>query len=173
MLNGLARLLLVSTSLAPILLIYAAAIVEERSVLATGLAVASVLLVLLCWLLLFYVTRVPGTESIEITSVSGKDTEIVSFLVAYMLPVLLGKQLESNLWALIVFVAVLGLVLFKANVHHVNPLMGMLGYHFYEVEASSKIKYLMITRRRTPFRPGTFLVKYLSPTLLLEVPTDG
>jgi hypothetical protein len=39
-------------------------------------------------------------------------------------------------------------VLWSTHALQVNPVLGMLGYHFYEVETADGITYLMITKRK-------------------------
>lgn len=170
MLSNMGRVLLVATALAPILLVYGAAIFFEHRVLATSLAVVAALLVALCHLLLRMIRRHGTNERVEVEAITAKDTEILSFLVAYMLPIILGEQVKANPLAITVFIGIMALVFFRSDIYHVNPLMGMLGYHFYEVTATSKVTYLLVTDRKDPLTPDDLITKRLSRNLLLEMP---
>lgn len=169
MLSGLARTLLVATSLAPVLLVYAAALVDDRPVWTVALVAAAALLVVLCLLVLAFLRSPRGPErvAVEVCSVSPKDSDYVAFLVAYLLPILQGRMLATNFWAVATFALVAFVVLLRANVVHVNPLLGLLGYHFYEVESSAKLKLLWITPSKEPPALGKQEAKPLGPTLYL------
>jgi hypothetical protein len=62
----------------------------------------------------------------------------------------------------------MGLVLFRADIYHVNPILGMIGYHFYQVKSKTKVTYLLVTRSKAPLPPGDLAYIRLSRTLLLE-----
>lgn len=166
--SAFGRLLLVSTALAPVLLVYGAAIFFEHRARAISLSVVAAIFVPMCHALLAYIRRHGSSEETTIEEVSGKDTDILSFLVAYMLPVALAEKIQVNPLALFTFLGLMGLVLFRADIYHVNPLMGILGYHFYEVKSQSGATYLVVTRRREPLLPGALAFVRLSRTLLLE-----
>lgn len=166
--TALGRLLLVSTALAPVLLVYGSAIFFERRMTAISLGIVAFLLLAICHLLLTYIRRHGSVEETEIEEVSGKDSDILSFLVAYLLPVVLAEKVEVNLLAFATFLAVMGLVLFRSDIFHVNPLMGMLGYHFYQVKSQGKVSYLLITRRKEPLVPASLRYVRLSRSLILE-----
>jgi len=172
MLSNLGRLSLTATALAPILLVYGAAIFFEKRIWAVVLTVVAALLVVICHLLLRHMLRHGMAERVEIESIKAKDTEILSFLVAYLLPILLGDKVTANPLAIVVFVGIMGLVFFRSDIYHVNPLMGMLGYHFYAVTTTSKITYLLVTTSKEPMRPGGLVYRPLSQRLLMEVSTE-
>lgn len=156
--------------MAPILLVYGAAIFFENRDLALSLAAVAVLLVVVCHLLLRFIRHHGGTERVQIETVTAKDTDILSFLVAYMLPIILGEEVQANPLATATFIAIMGLVFFRSDIYHVNPLMGILGYHFYQITTSSKISYLLVTNRKDPMRPGDMTVRRVSRNLLMEAP---
>jgi hypothetical protein len=67
---------------------------------------------------------------------------------------------------LITFMTVVGLVLVQLQILHVNPLLGILGYHFYEIERADGDSALVISRSRQLPEPGA-LGKRLGPALWL------
>lgn len=170
MVSWFARMLLIATSLAPILIVYGASLMPRNLSWAAALAAVAVLLAAICLLLLRYArTRVART-SVTVTAGKNLDSQVLSFLIAYLLPLLVQKEQKTNVWALVAFVAVMFVVLATCNIYHVNPLMGMLGYHFFEVTATSGTAYLLITRRNVSITQGSVQVVTLSPFLLLEAP---
>lgn len=169
MLNGFAKVLLVATSLAPMAVVYGAArLPGEQGPALQAFAVAA-LLWLLCVLLLATVRRHGEREALSVTSVTSRDSQVLAFLVAYVLPLVGGEHVTRNPYALVAFALLMGVVLYRANIYHVNPLMGLLGFHFYDVRAASDVPYLLVTRRREALRAGAVHAVRLSPTLWLEV----
>ncbi|WP_116828843.1 hypothetical protein [Pseudomonas syringae] len=84
---------------------------------------------------------------ITIKKVKSADKEVVGFFVAYALPLMFkgGSGLDFGAWLLAG--AMLIFVLWTTHALHVNPVLGLLGFHFYEVETLEGITYLMITKR--------------------------
>ena len=150
MLNTFAKLLLVSTSLSPLLGAVAVnqfARGEPASQWGPWLAVA-LLLVFLCWALLTYAARNVQTQAFHIKEFERNDKEVLAFLVTYLLPFLStekmgfgGEWLTSAYVLLIIF-----LVIAHAGAFHFNPVMGLLGYHFYAVKDKDGVSHLLISR---------------------------
>jgi hypothetical protein len=47
-----------------------------------------------------------------------------------------------------VFVGIVGVVLVQLQILHVNPLLGILGFHFYEIENVDGDTALLVSRSR-------------------------
>ncbi len=169
MLSSFARLLLVATSLAPVAIVYGASLLPGDWLgFATWVAVA-VLLTVACLLVLAAARKHAEKESLNVGEGESKDTEVLAFLVAYVLPLIARDQTAANPWALVAFLAIMAAVVFRCNVYHVNPLLGVLGYHFYKAKATSGTTYLVVTKRPRPPTEGQLAVVLLSPFLALEV----
>lgn len=152
MLNTFAKFLLVSTSLSPLL----GAVAINK--LARGeaslhwwpwLAVA-LLLVFLCWGLLRYSEKNAQGQIYRIKEFERNDKEVLAFLVTYLLPFLstekmgfAGDWLTGTYVLLIIF-----LVIAHADAFHFNPVMGMLGFHFYSVKSEDGISHLLISKAK-------------------------
>jgi RsiW-degrading membrane proteinase PrsW (M82 family) len=87
-------------------------------------------------------------EPVGIKKATRLDKEALAFLVTYALPLIAQGDDRTNLAALVVFVAVVGLVLVQLQILHVNPLLGILGYHFYEIERADGDSALVVSRSR-------------------------
>ena len=157
MLNAFAKFLLVSTSLSPLLGAVAVnqyARGEPASRYGMWLAVA-LLLVVLCWALLRYASENAQTTPFRIKEFERDDKEVLAFLVTYLLPFLstdkmgfAGEWLTGAYVLLIIF-----LVIAHAGAFHFNPVMGLLGYHFYAVKNEEGVSLLLISRDGL-LRPG-------------------
>lgn len=170
MLSKLAHTLLALTSVAPVAVIYGAAQWGTSPRLALGLFALTLLLWLLCIGLLRYAKSHAEVEPLNIATLRSANGEILSFFLIYLLPLLIqgdGKS-EGIPLAIIVFVALLLVIVFRSNVLHVNPLMGIIGYQFYEASSPSGHTFLIVTKHSTNNLNGRKAVR-LSPTLLLEV----
>ena len=151
MLNRVAKLLLVSTSLAPVL---GAVAVNQYARgepwtawvgwLGTGIGC-----VVVCWLMLLLVARHGERQPMQVAEVESADKEMLAFLLTYLLPFIASDKLGfSGEWMtgayilLIIFLAV-----GHGDAYHFNPVLGLLGYHFYSVKTAGGMPFLLITRR--------------------------
>jgi len=146
-----AKLLLATTSFAPILITLA--FVNWRAGLpwwyAASKLASATLLVWLCHLLLKEVGRRGEVMRTALSSAKPADKEILAFVLSYLIPLANTANVMKIDPAVIWFV--LGLLLFLvyvSNAYQFNPLLVLFfGYHFYEVTDESKIGYILITRR--------------------------
>ncbi len=170
MLSRLAYVLLTLTSIAPVALIYGAAEFSSRPWLAINLFVVASGLALACDALLRYARHHAEIEPLNMVSVRSANHEVLAFFLAYLLPLLVREDSSGagQPLAIFLFIGLLTVVVFQSNLMHVNPLMAILGYAFYEVSAPSGYTYLLVTKNKTNQLSGRRAVQ-LSSTLLLEV----
>lgn len=157
MLNRFAKFLLVATSLSPLL---GAVAVNQFSrgepALRWGPWIAvALLLVFLCWALLHYATKNAQLHSFDIKEFERNDKEVMAFLVTYLLPFLSTEKMGfAGDWMTSTYVLVIiFLVIAHAGAFHFNPVMGLLGYHFYAVKNNDGVSTLLISRVELR-RPG-------------------
>ena len=147
-LSRIAQIALAGTALAPVLLVWAAATYRVRPIDAAASVAVATLLVVICLCILTLAKRELQIEPVGIKKATRLDKEVLAFLVTYALPLIAAGDDRTNLTALLAFVAVVGLVLVQLQVLHVNPLLGMLGFHFYEVERTDGDSALVVSRSR-------------------------
>lgn len=150
MLSTFARFLLVSTSLSPLLGAVAVnqlARGEPATRWGAWLAVA-ILLIFLCWALLRYATKNAQQHQFHIKEFERNDKEVLAFLVTYLLPFLSTEKMGfAGDWLTGAYVlAIIFLVIAHAGAFHFNPVMGLLGYHFYAVKNGDGVSHLLISR---------------------------
>ena len=157
MLNIVAKCLLVSTSLSPVL--GAVAINQfERGEPWTcwiwWLAVAF-LLVILCWLLLKYMAKNGQKHLFDIGEFERKDQELLAFLFIYLLPFIRSENAtfasQSLTSAYILMIIIIAIA--HAGAFHINPVMRLFGYRFYAVKNRHGVPNLLISKRDLR-RPG-------------------
>ena len=157
MLNTFAKFLLVSTSLSPVLGAIAVNQIAHDAPAAqwgTWLAVA-LLLVFLCWAVLAYAAKHAQKHALHIKEFERDNKEVLAFLVAYLLPFLSNDKLGFTVdWLTGAYVlGLIFLVVAHAGAFHFNPVMGLLGYHFYAVKDGDGVSNLLISRVELA-RPG-------------------
>ena len=161
MLNWLAKFLLVASSLAPAL--GAVAVINGRSDDWMSWAVplgAAVVLVGFCWGMLAYAAANAERHRFEIEEFERTDQEVLAFLLAYLLPFISTEGAAfTKHWLVGAYIlAMIMLVIAHVGAFHFNPVMWLLGYHFYAVKDRNGISQVLISRekfRRTGDRVET------------------
>lgn len=166
-LSRFAQAFLAATALAPVLLVWAAASYESSLTYAVSAVAVALLLLVVCVALLALAKRELQMDPLAISKAVRMDKEALGFLVAYALPLVASKD-PTNLIALSVFMLMVGLVLVQLQILHVNPLLGMLGFHFYQVELKNSDTALVITRSRD-LPPDAGQGQQLAPGLWLLI----
>jgi hypothetical protein len=150
LLGKLLRILLALTAIAPmsVSLAYIFAAHEHNLQLAVIAAFSCILLgAFSVWIVdraRSHLEKLP----IVIKKAKSADKEVIGFFVAYVLPLVFRGQSAPDLGAWLMASLMLLFVLWSTHALQVNPVLGMLGYHFYEVETADGITYLMITKRK-------------------------
>lgn len=84
----------------------------------------------------------------RVTAVEVADDRSVAFLLVYLLPLISGYANGPPIWkvwlpiALVMCVAVL-----TSFSYHFNPMLGILGWHFFKTTTPEGVTYVMITKR--------------------------
>lgn len=157
MLNTFAKFLLVSTSLSPLL--GAVAVNQfargEPPVQWGAWLAITLLLVCLCWALLSYAAGSAQKHVFHIKEFERDDKEVLTFLITYLLPFLSTEKMGfAGDWLTGAYIlGIIFLVIAHAGAFHFNPVMGLLGYHFYEVKDQAGVSNLLISKAELR-RPG-------------------
>jgi hypothetical protein len=149
-LSRFAQIALAGTALAPVLLVWAAATYATHWVEAVAAVTVAFLLVVICLGILALARRGLQVEPVAIKRATRLDKEALAFLLTYALPLIAQGDDRTNLAAQAVFVVVVGLVVVQLQILHVNPLLGILGFHFYEIERADGDSALVVSRSRHP-----------------------
>lgn len=173
MLNWFARLLLVSTALSPILGAVAVNQYTLGKPLATWLPwlLVALLLVFICWGLLRYAARAVQRHTLKIAQFEDKDKEMLAFLLAYLLPFAAAKDMLVEVhWLTGAYVfAIILLVFTHARAFHFNPMMGLLGYHFYSLKDGDGISMLLISPHELRRAGGEMQAVRLAQDIYLQI----
>lgn len=169
MLSKLAKISLVSTSIAPIFLTLWFVNFSKNWNWKEGFGylLLAILLTLLCWILLYLSGKRLEKLKLEITSVKTTDNEMIGFILAYLLPLMDKSSVEIESRVMFV-VALLFLVVITSNSYHFNPLIGFLGYHFYEVTITGGISYVLISKKSIRNYKSIKNVVHISEYMIME-----
>lgn len=147
--NWLAKILLTSTAIAPVLMSYAWVAYRAGEPLQAAVFVAVVvLLVAICLGMLRYATTQLERFAFVTTSVETADRENMGFLVLYLLPLFAAQYGALNWDVWVPAIAIFAVVVGTGYGYHFNPLLGLLRWHFYKVGTPEGITYVLITRKQ-------------------------
>lgn len=170
MLNWLARLLLTSTAIAPILVTYAwMAYREGERTHALVFLMACGILVLICLRMLSYSAKHLESMEFKPSAVEVADRENSAFLLLYLLPLFTAEYGSLNWQIWVPTILVFGVVVATSYSYHFNPLLGILGWHFYKVGTDEGVTYMLITKRHLKTSKETIEVGQLTEYIVLDM----
>lgn len=150
MFNRFAKALLVATALAPVLGAFGINALSHGKQWPelVGWFGTAIGLVVLSVLLLLFASKEGEVHTLAIKRIRSSDREILAFLLAYLLPLMAEDTLgfSGDTPTLIYVFALIFLAVYHSNAYHFNPLLGLCGYHFYDVETADDMSFLLITR---------------------------
>lgn len=169
--SNFAKLLLVATSFAPVLLTLA--FVDWRRGepfwYPSCYLIAAAMLTVVCALVLREASRRLEVLRLPIESVKPADKEIVGFVLSYLLPLInTWNVARVDVWVLWFVIAILFMIVWTSNAYHFNPLLGLGGYHFYEVTTQNKISFILISRQDVRQASSIGEVVQLTEYMILE-----
>jgi len=169
--NKFGKLVLMLTSLAPILGAFAVNAFAQSNNQAGWLCLtAGLLLVLICWLVLVGCRKVLSDEPLTTKKVRTADKEVLAFLLVYLLPLFTKDLIFTGNWLTPVYVvAIIAFCVYHSNSFTFNPLLSMAGYHFYEVENENGMVYLLISKTSIHRHDNTLRVIRLADYIYLEI----
>ncbi len=184
MLNKAAKLALVATSLAPVFLtlwfvklssVWETAMPWLHNVAnhwqsGSGYLLTALILSGLCFALVWLSASRHGLERlpVKIKAVKTVDKEIVGFLLVYLLPLINQSQNTISVPVLVFVAVIFFFIVYNSHAYHFNPLLGVFGYHFYEVTIEGDITYVLITRQNITDCKNVSQVVQLTEYMILD-----
>lgn len=171
MLSKLTKVLLVSTSFSPVFLTLWFAEFSKAWELKEGwfyLAIA-ILLSILCFSIMKIARKNLESMPVRITAISTSDKETVGFIIVYLLPLINQTSIQINFYLLLFILLIFFISLFTTNSYHFNPVLGIFGYHFYEVTIEGGITYVLVTKKNLTNTKKVDNVVQISEYMILEV----
>jgi hypothetical protein len=154
MLSKVAKVLLVATSIAPTLILmginYFFTTKDIPGYFNFGVQLFAIagILVGICIGIMWYASTTLSKQPFRVIKAKSSDKQVLTFLVAYLLPVMTKHDYLFRDFNLPTLALLLCLAVYHSNSFDFNPLLGVFGYHFYEVEGEDdSFPYLLISRR--------------------------
>ena len=174
MLSRFAKLMLTGTSLAPIALVYAWVIYSDGQYkLALGLVAAAILLVFLMVALLWYCKRHLERSKFQVSSIEAADREYITFILLYLSPLFTAQFGDLNWHVLVPTLVIFVLVISTGYGYHFNPLLGLLGWHFYKVGTEEGVTYVLITKKELRSAKQCLTVGQLTEYIVIDIEEGG
>jgi len=169
-LNKFAKVLLTATAIAPVALTYSyVAVTEGRYMSAAALAGVCVGLVALCLWFLQYIRGELEEMQFRVTHVEAADRENIAFLLLYILP-LFTAQFDDFNWKVIApIIFIFAIVVGTGFNYHFNPLLGLMGWHFYKVGTEEGVSYVLITKKEVRNTRKPFKVAMLTEYIVMDI----
>lgn len=172
MLSKFAKFLLIGTAMAPILGGIAINSYHENhswnpSVIWAGVAL---LLVLICHGVIKQASTRGQTRDLKIESIERADKEALVFLVTYSIPFLAKDNMGfSGDWGTGIYILmILFGVIAHAGAYHFNPILGLLGYHFYSITNHGDSNQLVITKSKLKSSHQTLTVVEIADGVFIQ-----
>ena len=111
--------------------------------------IAAISMVCLCLLILHFSKTQLEKQHIKVKSIKISDKEVMTFLLAYLLPLIPAKTIgiSGHVLTILFVFSMFFLAIYYSNAFDFNPVLGLCGYHFYEVQSEDGITFLLITRK--------------------------
>lgn len=170
MLSGFARIILTSTAIAPVGFVYSFVAFSQGQHF-TSFVIISVCLFLYiaCQFMIKYALNNLEITKFKSEEIEASDKENISFMLLYMLPLFTDK-VETLNWAIwLPTIFIFGAVTATGYSYHFNPLIGLLGWHFYKVKSQDGVTFVLITRRHLKSAAGQLRVGQLTEYILLDM----
>jgi hypothetical protein len=177
-LNKFTKALLTATALAPTLIVMAVDYFAHKGLqtwwcFGTQLMLIVIALVTIALFVMAFVRRHGEKMPFSMTKAKNSDKEVLAFLVAYLLPILIEHKILFKDFGIttLAILLLLSIAVYHANAFDFNPLLGMFGFHFYEIEGDGSFPCLLISRRSLKKPAGEItVVQLFDYTFLLVEP---
>lgn len=168
------------TSLAPLFLTYAAVFFFNNGLAFSltannikGLACITAVgvLVFACDRILWFYSNKVASGPMQITSLGVADRSAITFVVAYLLPLVTVQGVDVRPSVLVIVVCLLAWLVYHSEAYLVNPLLATwpFKYHFYEVTTKEEVTYILVSRREIVNTKDQLEVKQISTYMFLDV----
>jgi len=100
-------------------------------------------------LYLWYVRNRINPESIRISSCKRCDSEILSYIVTYLIPFMVDfSKPPIELAALGIFFVMIGFLYVNSNMIHINPMLSFRGFHLFEITLSDGSVHSLLSKNK-------------------------
>ena len=143
MLSSIARFFLSLTAITPVLILFSLIdfLKYDRYLWGTIYLFIAVALLLFCCLILRTSKTKLQKIDIKISSLKNTDKDPLSFLLAYLFPVIMTNKSEPDIVLLLIIMIAFTFIVLMTHMYHFNPLLSFLGYRFYEISTTDQYRF--------------------------------
>lgn len=158
------QFVLVITSIAPVLVTFWFREFKKYWNIFDGLPyfLAAVLLFIVLKVFINLAKQKLESITIKMNEISSADQESIVYIFTYLTP-LLDIDIKMIIFLLILF----AIIVFTTNIYHFNPMLGILGYHQYEVKIDGT-SFILITKKTLVNTKQIKYVVQLTNYIILE-----
>jgi hypothetical protein len=102
-------------------------------------------------------------------SVETADGEYLAFFLLYALPLFTAKINELTWQVWVPTLLIFAVITAKSYCYHFNPLLGMMGWHFYRVTSVDGVTYVLITKKQLRRAAEEMQVGQLTEYILIDL----
>lgn len=170
MFSSFTKLLLVLTALSPIALVYGWVTYSEGFYWASmGLISACIILTVLTLAALALSEKYLERFEFKFNSVEPVDQENVTFLLFYLSPLFVDKLGSLNFNVLVPALAIYALLTATSYSYHFNPLLALMGWHFFKVTSPEGVTYVLLTTKKINNIDSISQVGQLTDYMLIDL----
>ncbi len=163
------RCLLFISSYFPLTVIFSILLWEKHVLWAGIILLIGISGMILLFLYFIFIAPRRAKSHETITELDRHDGDVLSYVASYLVPFVSLDLTGAQLWAVIVFLAVLLIIYVNSNMIYINPMLNILGYHLYEVKiAKNETSFYLLTRQRVGLHSVVHVAR-IGDTTFLQV----
>ena len=163
------NILLTFESLVPAFIVYAFTRWDSRGIF-WGLFVGSIILTGVSLWVLYQIPKKIAPRLVEIEETKNIDKEPLGFLLAYLWPFMTQPiEFTENIWVFIAVIFVFVVCFYQSSAFIFNPVLTLLGYHFYEIKVGKRVKTFLISKKIFSLEKNTLRICELSNNVWFDL----
>lgn len=116
-----------------------------------------------------HIARDLGTLIVTAARARHRDVDAIGYVATYLIPFAAMPGSEGRAkFAVMIFLAVVGVLYIRAFLFYVNPLLSLAGFRLFEIETETGRTLLVITRRMFIPANAELTVRTLSDYVFIE-----
>jgi len=123
------------------------------------------------WMIVTFAKRWVEIQTLDVVEIEQADQRVLEFLIAYSLPLLSSVSLSDfagSIALTLYSLLIVSLIIATGNMFQFNPVLLVMGYHFYAIKSKSGIPYLLITKKNIHKANRMIHFKKMTEYVLLE-----
>lgn len=170
MLNPIYKIILTATAMSPVGLVFAWIQFQNENYISSAFFLLfAVFLFWLCYKLIARAQKKLEHLNFSIETVEAADRESIGFLLLYILPLFTASLDKLNWQIWIPIIIIFSIIVGTGYSYHFNPLLNLLGWHFYKVTTPEGVIYVLLTKKELRNTKKKFKVVQLTEYIVLDV----